>query len=44
MGNSTKDSGTRRLEREMELEFNSGLMDQSMRDFGRKTKQMGEEE
>ena len=42
--NFTKVSGIRRLEKRMELEFNSGLMAQSMRAFGKRTRLLEKEE
>lgn len=42
--NFTKDSGTRRREKEMELESSFGLMGPSMKACGTKTKLMEKEE
>jgi hypothetical protein len=43
MAGSTKDNGIKRLGREMGWEYNSGLMDQNMKESGRKVKQMERE-
>ena len=44
MAGYIKVSGIKRLEREMEWAFSFGLMDQSMREYGRKIKQMAKGE
>ena len=42
--NSTKGNGIKRLGKEMEWEFNFGLMDQNMRGCGERTKHVEKEE